>query len=1477
MPSDNTPRSLNTYGMTDLGYKIFLDRYSLKDVQRTSLQTDDVVIAIVNAKGHREIGWITSIDRDNNQVVIDLVNGKTESLHIDQVDKPLELDPLDMAKRVSHAIAKAEDDAEKQAIWTQNFEWLLDDWRFVPGGRILTGAGNSAELSFFNCFVIGPISDSRSGIFDKLKDMAEIMSRGGGVGVNVSSLRPRYAYVKGVNGRSSGSVSWGALFSFVTGLIEQAGCFVGDTLIATNKGLLDIEQVIARVNDGEQILARTHKGYHAITDTFNNGVKEVYKLTTEYGFEVTVTGNHPVAVFQDGKVQTMKVDYINEGDEIISFVAPAYIEEDEKPNDRTTFLYDNKALLITKGRARVLGVIQQGLVRKNFQTTLTIANHEKESVLEFLELLTKEQFESQITEITQNEDAKTTTYKLEDQTELRMWLLFNSAPEAFLDTSSFLTMWYLRGLFSAAGMSLSHHKTHDRLTIMLSTNQANIYGTRVIQLMLTNLGVFAKYDHETGNLIIDGALWINAFNDLFKLLPSNIHIAVGKQNTKQLENISGDVKVVYGNDGEGNTYSVVPVAYARKQEHSHFRQEDVATASAIHYSSQLVIDKVRSIQHLGMEKTYDITVDEVHMLSANGVYTSNSRRGALMIILNDWHPDLLEFINSKRTAGQITNANISVGISDSFMEAVKNDGNWDFVFPDTTHAAYDEEWDGILENWQAKGYPVVVYQTVKAREVWNTIIESAWSSAEPGIWFRERSNKMSNTYYYPEGYLPGTNPCITGDTYIYTDQGMKTALELYSNEAVFQVAQDTHHLKGKAFTQSSRVFKTGTKQVYRIITEVGYEIRVTGDHKIFTTMGWREARQLRPDDKIRLLDRVVYQGDVNSVDYQRGLNLANREMYESTGSTNMNLAHHPIAWAANEAVKEEAVTLVRNKAARLVKEAMKGSDSLKQGYLAGLLKGATVMIGEDSYICMHGSNIDHLRHVQMLLLGFGVVSIITPASDDLNVRFALIIGADMFDVFDRVFGFRNLLTDPTNADKLPAFSRTTSDDYYADVLEVIEDGIEDVYDVTVPETHAFIANGMVVHNCAEQPLPNYGVCNLGAINLGRFYNADNADVDWDSLKQAVRYAVRFLDDVVTANPYFMKAIEDQELNERRIGLGIMGLAELLIKMEIRYGSPESEVFIDRIMRYIAVNAYEASADLAAEKGSFTWFETEPYLNSGFMRTMPESVREKIRQQGVRNSTVLTIAPTGSTASMLNTSTGIEPFFSWVYYRQGRLGMHEQHTQIAQDWLTNNPGETELPEFFVTAMQLTPEQHVKAQATAQRWVDSAISKTANVPNSYTVEQTRELYELMYELGCKGGTIYRDGSRDEQVLTLKKEVEPPVTEPHEDNGSVNLEFETKVFTVEIQPEGTTEVEVLASTGTSHYGLMYGLYSSNSSTITIGGVVGDNGELTINPPEEQKIRIEGASDCEMCGHQTLVMVEGCETCNNCGYSLCGYNPLG
>jgi len=280
--------------LNDLGEKIFLDRYALKDMVKAHLAIGDLAVVCVNTDtGQREIGTVTDLAGD--EVAVMLADGEVVRRAIEHVDRPLETHPDQMQARVARGVAAMEA-PDKRAEWEANFRWLLEGWKFVPGGRILTAAGTDQELTYYNCYVLPSIHDSRDGIIRTLSQMTEIMSRGGGVGINLSSLRPRYAYVRGVNGRSSGSVSWGSLYSFVTGLIEQGGCFGPDERIVTDRGLIPARELADRLEDSEVIMAHTHEGPRRLRQWFRNGTKPLFEVTTARGFSVRVTGEHKMGV-----------------------------------------------------------------------------------------------------------------------------------------------------------------------------------------------------------------------------------------------------------------------------------------------------------------------------------------------------------------------------------------------------------------------------------------------------------------------------------------------------------------------------------------------------------------------------------------------------------------------------------------------------------------------------------------------------------------------------------------------------------------------------------------------------------------------------------------------------------------------------------------------------------------------------------------------------------------------------------------------------------------------------------------------------------------------------------------------------------------------------------------------------------------------------------------------------------------------------
>ncbi|KAF0994532.1 vitamin B12-dependent ribonucleotide reductase [Geobacillus sp. TFV-3] len=379
--------------------------------------------------------------------------------------------------------------------------------------------------------------------------------------------------------------------------------------------------------------------------------------------------------------------------------------------------------------------------------------------------------------------------------------------------------------------------------------------------------------------------------------------------------------------------------------------------------------------------------------------------------------------------------------------------------------------------------------------------------------------------------------------------------------------------------------------------------------------------------------------------------------------------------------------------------------------------------------------------------------------------------------------------------------------------------------------------------CGEQPLAPYSVCNLAAINLANMVDKERKVVDYEKLKRTVEIGVRMQDNVIDATPYFLEENKKQALGERRIGLGVMGLADLLIYCEKAYGSEEGNELVDELFRTIATTAYRASIELAKEKGSFPFLvgETEEetrklreaFINTGYMKRMPEDIRQDILKYGIRNSHLLTVAPTGSTGTMVGVSTGLEPYFSFSYYRSGRLGKFiEVKADIVEEYLDKHPeaDPNHLPPWFVTAMDLPPEAHADVQCIIQRWVDSSLSKTVNAPKGYTVEQVQKVYERLWRCGAKGGTVYVDGSRDAQVLTLKAEEN-------------QIEEQLELLPEELEEKETKRPVVLVDT----------IQDVRATDVTIGSEIGNI--------------------CPICREGTIEEIGGCNTCTNCGAQLkCG-----
>ena len=293
---------------------------------------------------------------------------------------------------------------------------------------------------------------------------------------------------------------------------------------------------------------------------------------------------------------------------------------------------------------------------------------------------------------------------------------------------------------------------------------------------------------------------------------------------------------------------------------------------------------------------------------------------------------------------------------------------------------------------------------------------------------------------------------------------------------------------------------------------------------------------------------------------------------------------------------------------------------------------------------------------------------------------------------------------------------------------------------------------MGTNPCGEAVLSPYDVCDLGSLVLPNFITG-TINTNWKKLEETIKIAVRFLDDVIEVNKYVLHEIDVKAHNSRRIGLGVMGLAEYLFAKKMRYGSRKATAEVERLMRFIRDVTYETLVELAEEKGAFPKFDPIPYGKASFIRKLPASLRMAIKKHGVRCVTGLAVAPTGTISLIADVSSGIEPLIGKAYIRNDRVGERTYVHHIYKDHLEKG---TPIPEWYVDSADLAPSDHFEIQVAVQKFIDGAVSKTINMPTGTTSDQLSHLM-LEYIHDLKGVTVYVDGSREGQILTLISEEE------------------------------------------------------------------------------------------------------------------------
>ncbi len=764
------------------------------------------------------------------------------------------------------------------------------------------------------------------------------------------------------------------------------------------------------------------------------------------------------------------------------------------------------------------------------------------------------------------------------------------------------------------------------------------------------------------------------------------------------------------------------------------------------------------------------------------------RRGANMGILRVDHPDVIEFITSKQKEGVLENFNISVGVTDAFMKAVEKGEEYPLFNP---------------RNGK-------IVEELLARDVFDLIAGAAWRSGDPGIIFLDEVNRHNPLPSL--GDLESTNPCVTGDTLVATSRGLEKIEEIVNKDREMLVDP---RLNGgyPEFKKAKRIFFTGKKKVYRLKTSSGYELVATGEHRILTPRGWKKLSELKRGDKVLIQSAGAFSRDyklpfhmeeINSFTKRRQLNLPrlwSKELGQVLGWLTgrgaltedraifyfgrdevdilpyfesilsqwnkyrvkpqkygkvLRLQYHVLGMV--EFFSRLGVKKVKSTEKEVPEAILTAPREAVAGFLQALFTAdGTIGTGKNNDLVRLTTASEKLaKQVQLLLLNFGIKSRLYKKH-----YYEVVITRENLGRFEREIGFLPGKKQRAFSEMIPSRKGNFYRDSFEDIVDEIEEaGVEKVYDLTEPVYHSFIANGIVVHNCGEVPLLPYESCNLGSINLSKVVR--KGEIDWELLGYLTRLGVHFLDNVIDANKYPLRQIEEITKANRKIGLGVMGFAELLLLLEIPYDSKEALALAEKLMSFISREGREESRRLAQRRGSFPNFELSIYSSE---------------YDALRNATVTTIAPTGTISIIAGTSSGIEPLFAVSFVRDVLEGtklleVNSVFEKVARERgfyskelmlkiaktgsLQNIP---DIPEdvkrVFVTALDIHYEPHVRMQAAFQKYVDNAVSKTINMPSSAGLEDVRNAFWLAYRLKCKGITVYRYGSKGRQVLYFGEE--------------------------------------------------------------------------------------------------------------------------
>ena len=668
------------------------------------------------------------------------------------------------------------------------------------------------------------------------------------------------------------------------------------------------------------------------------------------------------------------------------------------------------------------------------------------------------------------------------------------------------------------------------------------------------------------------------------------------------------------------------------------------------------------------------------------------------------------------------------------------------------------------------------------------------------------------------------------------------------------------------------VFMTAASaDVYRVVTKDGYEIKATEWHDFYTARGKIKLKDLHPGDELMIQSGKGQFGGCGDADLGQLLGLltgdghfTNRGKEQQAAVVNLwgqdhdyasavvayintliaGCSHAPRGYRVSAvSVPERNLIMIRSVIlARVLEQygftaqtklqvpeiVWRGNEECVKGYLRGLFQtDGTVQRDDKNAYCtirLASSRPSLLKDVQMLLVNFGIFSRVLKRRAggqrlmpdgkggkqlyNCQADYELLIGSESRDLFMQEIGFLTNAKQSKYAEWRAQHQRSRVEEFRSSVLSIEHVGREAVFDTTQPDKNNLIFNGIVTGNCGEQPLPPYGSCLLGSINLTKFVRhpfSEFAEFDWAEFREVVKVFTRLLDDVVEVNGLPLPQQRAEIMRKRRHGMGYLGLGSTITLLGMKYGSPESVKFTEDVSREMAVAGWEAALELAREKGPAPIMNEEFIVTKEMLRKRPDMVRDgwkpgakiagrllhakysrymqriaevapklvhELAEVGARFTHHTSIAPTGTISLSLanNASNGIEPSFAHHYFRNvirdGKKSKEKidvcSFELLAYRELVNPKAKPaaeqaaeKLPDYFIAADDVTPSQHVDIQAAAQKWVDSSISKTANVPTDFPYEKFKDIYMYAYEQGLKGCTTFRFNPEAFQGVLVKEQ--------------------------------------------------------------------------------------------------------------------------